>query len=142
MNPMRPEREGGSSTPPDLIPVTSPTSRWPHEAGCFHTVWTVYLIQLYVPKTLLFGTNPNHPDFRCHKPRSNPKWLLNVFAATRVSGFGLISVHFGCAFDILCSLSRNMPKMHTRIACSSVHRRCHYGYTLNDVNGPWSMSQH
>jgi hypothetical protein len=89
-----------------------------------------------VPKTLVFDTPANHPDFCCQKPRSKPKWLLNVFASIRASEFGLISVHFGCAFDIMCSLSRNMPKMHTRIACSSVHRRCHYGYTLNDVNGP------
>jgi hypothetical protein len=30
-------------------------------------------------KTLVIGTSSNHPVFRCHKPRSKPLGLLNVF---------------------------------------------------------------
>jgi hypothetical protein len=41
-----------------------------------------------IPKTLLFGTGASHPVCRCHKPRSKPTYLLNVFAAKVVASIG------------------------------------------------------
>jgi hypothetical protein len=45
-----------------------------------------------VPKTLVIGTSSNHPVFRCHKPRSKPLGLLNVFGPALRTGHQHLSM--------------------------------------------------
>ena len=56
--------------------------------------------------------------------------------SARIPDFGLISVHFGCAYDMICSLSRNRPKVNRKIGAFTVHVRRHYEYTLSDASSP------
>ena len=80
---------------------------------------------------LLFGAHHAAPG-RFQGSDLRIEVLLNGRCA-RVSDFGLISVHFGCAFDMVCSLSRNIPKVNTKVLCFRVHAHFHFGYTQFDT---------
>jgi hypothetical protein len=51
----------------------------------------------------------------------------------RIADFRGVTVHFGCALGIICSLCQNRPKMNSRKPSLRVQRKRHQGYTLSDA---------
>ena len=49
------------------------------------------------------------------------------------------TVHFGCACDMMCSLTRNGPKVNRKTGRFSVHFYRHSGFTHNDASGGQSV---
>src|SRR5690606_12189717 len=45
--------------------------------------------------------------------------------------FGARSVHFGCASEMMCSLSRNGLKVNIKMGAFAVHALRYFGYTQN-----------